>query len=276
MGGRLYVPDLPAHSGSRGEILHEAHYSRFTVHPGTAKMYHDICIVYWWPGLKKDALDTVSKCLVCQQVKIDHQRPGGLLQPLPLPEWKWDCVTYDFITHLPTSRIQMDTVWVIVDRLKKSAHFIPIRMTYPVSTLARLYQDQIVRLHGVPWEIVLDKDPRFTSSFWRSFQRELGTETRFSTTYHPQTDGQSERTIQILEDLLRSCVMDFGRSWEEHLPLVEFAYNNSYQVSIWMASFEALYGRPCRSPTCWLEGEEQLLVGPELLQDSQRTVELIR
>ena len=119
-------------------------------------------------------------------------------------------------------------------------------MTYPVSTLAQLYRDQIVRLHGVPREIVSDRDPRFTSMFWRSFQRELGTDTRFSTTYHPQTDIQSERTIQILEDLLRSCLMDFGGSWEEHLPLEEFAYNNSYQASIGMAPFEALYGRPCR------------------------------
>ena len=143
----------------------------------------------------------------------------------------------------------MDVVWVVVDTLMKSAHFILIRMTYPVSTLARLYRDQIVRLHGVPQEIVSDRDPKFTSTFWRSFQRELGTDTRFSTTYHPQIDDQSERTIQILEDLLRSCLMDFGGSWEEHLPLVEFVYNNSYLASIGMAPFEALYGRPCRTPT---------------------------
>ena len=162
----------------------------------------------------------------------------------------------------------MDAKWVFIDRLTKSVHFMPIHMIYPVSTLAKLYRDQIIRLHGVPWEIVLDRDPRFTSSFCRSFQRELGTDTRFSTAHHPQTDGQSERTIQILEDLLWSCMMDIGGSWEEHLLLVEFAYNNNYQESIGMAPFEALYGRPCRSPTCWLEGGEQLIVGLELLQDS--------
>ena len=124
---------------------------------------------------------------------------------------------------------------------------------------------EIVRLHGVPREIVSDRDPRFTSTFWRSFQRELGTDTRFSTAYHPQADGQSERTIQILEDLLRSCLMDFGGSWEEHLPLVEFAYNNSYQTNIGRAPFEALYGRRCRTPICWEEVKERKLLGPELV-----------
>ena len=181
------------------------------------------------------------------------------------PMWKWDCITCDFVTHLPTSRRQMDAVWVVVNRLMKSAHFIPICMTYSIFMLAQLYCDQIVRPYGVPREIVSDRDPRFTSTFWRLFQRELGTDTRFSTAYHPQTDGQTERTIQIFEDFLRSCLMDFGGSWEEHLPQVEFTYNNSYQASIGMAPFEALYGRPCRSPTCWLEGGELLIVGPEML-----------
>ena len=160
------MPDQP---GLRDDILREAHSSRFTVHPGSVKMYHDVCRSFWWPGLKKDVRDTVSRCLVCQQVKIKHQQPGGLLHPLPPPEWKWDCITCDFVTHLPTSRRQMDVVWVVLDRLMKSAHFIPIRMTYPVSTLARLYRDHIVRLHGIPQEIVLDRDTRFISTFWRSF-----------------------------------------------------------------------------------------------------------
>ena len=146
-------------------------------------------------------------------------------------------MTCDFVTGLPPTPRRFDTVWVIVDRLTKSAHFIPVRKTYSLTTLAGLYRDQIIRLHGVPREIVSDRDPRFTSTFWTSLQRELGTETKFSTAYHPQTDGQSERTIQILEDLLRFCVLDFGGSWDEHLPLVEFAYNNSYQASIGMAPF---------------------------------------
>ena len=140
MRGRLYVPDLPTHPRLRDDILHEAHYSRFTVHPGTVKMYHDMCRSFSWPGLKKDVRDTVLRCLVWQQVKIEHQMPGELLQPLPPLEWKWDCITCDFVTHLPSSRRQMDAVWVVVDRLTKSAHFILIRMTYPVSTLVRLYR----------------------------------------------------------------------------------------------------------------------------------------
>ena len=121
-----------------------------------------------------------------------------------------------------------------------------------------------------------DCDSRFTSKFWGAFQEALGTQLSFSTAFHPQTDGQSERTIQTLEDLLRACMLDFGGSWEEHLPLVEFSYNNSYQASIGMAPFEALYGRPCRSPSCWIEGREPMLVRPDIVRQSQEVVEQIR
>ena len=177
---------------------------------------------------------------------------------------------------MPKTRLQKNAVWVIVDRLTKSAHFIPIRMDYPLTTLATLYRDQIVRLHGVPREIISDRDPRFTSRFWKAFQTAMGTESKFSTAFHPQTDGQTERTIQILEDLLRACILDFGGSWEEHLPLVEFSYNNSYQATIGMAPFEALYGRPCRSPVCWVQGSEPVVVGPEMIQQTQEVVMRIR
>lgn len=183
-------------------------------------------------------------------------------------------MTCNFIIHLPPSRRQIDVVQVIINKLTKLAHFIPIHTIYQVSTLAILYRDQIVRLHRVPIEIVSDREPIFTSSFQRSFQRELDTETKFNIEYHPQTDDQSKRMIQILEDLLRSYIMNIGGSWEEHLPLVEFAYNNNYQVNIGMTPFKALYHRQCRSPMCWLRGSKPLIVGPKLLQDSQRLVEL--
>lgn len=239
-------------------------------------MYHDVRRSYWWPGLKREVFDTVARCLVCQQVKAEHLRPGGTLQPLKTPEWKWESIAYDFVTGLPKDRQQRDAVWVIVDRLTKSAHFIPIRMGYPLAKLATLYRDEIVRMHGVPLEIISDRDPRFTSHFWRAFQTAMGTESKFSTAFHPQTDGQSERTIQVLEDLLRACMLDFGGNWAEHLPLVEFAYNNSYQASIGMAPFEALYGRPCRSPVCWVQGSEPMMVGPEMIQQTQDVVMRIR
>ncbi|KAJ4958242.1 hypothetical protein NE237_025353 [Protea cynaroides] len=195
-------------------------------------MYHDLKKLYWWRGMKADVAKFVSQCLNCQKVKAERQRPAGLLQPLPEPAWKWDCITMDFVTGLPLTPRVVDTVWVIVDRLSKTARFIPIRPQYTLERLAKLYVDNIVRLHGVPESIVSDRDPRFTSKFWKGLQKAMGTTLKFSTAFHPQTDGQSERTIQILEDMLRACVIDFKGSWDERLPLIEFAYNNSYQATI--------------------------------------------
>ena len=134
----------------------------------------------------------------------------------------------------------------------------------------------IVRLHGVPVSIVLDRVPRFTAHFWKSFQKAMGTQLTMSTAFHPQTDGQSERTIQVLEDMLRACFLDHKSSWEEHLPLVEFAYNNRYQASIHMTPYEALYGRPCKSPLCWTEVGESSITCPDLIRDTSEKVSLIR
>ena len=134
----------------------------------------------------------------------------------------------DFVTGLPRTRRKNDAVWVIVDRMTKTAHFIPIRIDFSLTQLSRLYVDNVVRLHGIPSSIVSDRDPRFTSKFWRALQRALGTELNLSTAHHPQTDSQSERTIQIIKDILRSRILDFGVNWDDHLSLVEFAYNNSY------------------------------------------------
>ena len=139
---------------------------------------------------------------------------------------------------------------MIVDRLTKYAHFLPVNVEHSLEKFAQLYVDKIVRFHGVPVSIISDRDPRFTSRFWPSLQTALGTCLHFSTAFHSQTDGQSERTIQTLEDMLRSCVMEFKGSWDTHLTLMEFAYNNSYQASIEMAPFKALYGRKCRTPVC--------------------------
>ncbi|GJW89366.1 putative reverse transcriptase domain-containing protein, partial [Tanacetum coccineum] len=193
-------------------------------------------------------------------VKAEHQRPSGLLVQPKIPEWKWDNITMDFVTKLPKTSQGYDTIWVIVDRLTKSAIFTPMRETDPLDKLARMYLKEVVTRHGIPVSIICDRDPRFASNFWRSLQNALGTNLDMSTAYHPQTDGQSERTIQTLEDMLRACAIDFGKGWVNHLPLVEFSYNNSYHASIKAAPFEALYGRKCRSPVCWTEvGEAQIL-----------------
>ena len=151
-----------------------------------------------------------------------------MLQPLPIAEWKWEHVTMDFVVGLPRTQRGSDAIWVVVDRLTKSAHFIPMHVRDSVDHLADLYIQDIVRLHGVPVTIVSDRDPRFTARLWQSLQSALGTGLTFSTAYHPQTDEQCKHTIQILEDMLRGCVLAFSGSWERHLPLVEFAYNNSF------------------------------------------------
>ena len=182
----------------------------------------------------------------------------------------------DFVTGLPRTSKNHDSVWVVVDRLTKSAHFIPVRVTYSMDQLAELYVKEIVRLHGVPQSIVSDQDSRFTSKFWKSLQRALGTGLKFSTAFHPQTNGQSERTIQILEDMLRACAIDFQGSWDKYLPLAEFSYNNSYQSTIGMAPYEALYGRKCRSPLHWYDVGESKYLGPELVSQATEAIEKIQ
>ena len=182
----------------------------------------------------------------------------------------------DFVTYLPRKTRRHDVVWVIVDRLTKSAHFLVVQMTFTLEEFYRLYLREIVRLHGVQVSIVLDRDPRFTTHFWKSFQKAMGTQLTMSTAFHPQTDGQSKRTIQVLEDMLRACILDLKGSWEEHLPLVVFAYNNSYQASIQMEPYRALYGRPYRSLIYWTKVGELSVTGLNLIRDTFEKVDLIR
>ncbi|CAN6712621.1 unnamed protein product [Malus baccata var. baccata] len=182
----------------------------------------------------------------------------------------------DFVYKLPHTHNGYDSIWVIVDRLTKSAHFIPMREKYSLSRLAKLFLSKIVKYHGVPVNIILDRDPRFTSKFWVAFQEALSMRLLYSTAYHPQTNGQSERTIQTLEDMLRSSVLQFGDSWHDCLVLIEFAYNNSYHSSIGMAPFEALYWKSCRTPLCWSEVGERVLVGPEIVDETTQNVQVIK
>ena len=165
---------------------------------------------------------------------------------------------------------------MIVDRLIKSAHFILVRIDYSMDRLAELYVDEIVRLHGVPLSIVSDRDLRFTSRFWKELLLALVTQLNFSTTFLPQTNRQSERLIQVLEDMLRGCVMEFTESWDRYISLIEFSYNNSYQSSIGMAPYEALYGRRCRTPVCWTKLNEHKVIGPDIVKDTEAKVQVIR
>ncbi|GJW41802.1 putative reverse transcriptase domain-containing protein [Tanacetum coccineum] len=267
---------LPCYGDLRTVIMHESHKSKYSIHPGSDKMYQDMKKLYWWPNMKADIATYVSKCLTCAKVKAEHQRPSGLLVQPKIPEWKWDNITMDFVTKLPKTSQGYDTIWVIVDRLTKSAIFTPMRETDPLDKLARMYLKEVVARHGIPASIICDRDPRFASNFWRSLQNALGTNLDMSTAYHPQIDGQSERTIQTLEDMLRACAIDFGKGWVNHLPLVEFSYNNSYHASIKAAPFEALYGRKCRSPVCWTEVGEAQILGPELIQETTEKIVQIK
>ncbi|WOG99882.1 hypothetical protein DCAR_0519238 [Daucus carota subsp. sativus] len=273
LGNRICVPD---DEDLRREILDEAHNAPYAMHPGATKMYNTMKSHYWWSGMKKDVAEFTAKCLTCQQVKVEHQAPAGKLHPLSIPEWKWEKITMDFVTNLPKTRKGNDAIWIIVDRLTKSAHFLPISWGCTLDHLAQRYVNEIVRLHGVPISIVSDRDPRFTSRFWKSLQEAMGTRLNFSTAFHPQTDGQSERTIQTLEEMLRACVIEFKGSWDEYIALMEFAYNNHFHSSIGMAPYEALYGRKCRSPLYWDKEGTIILEGPELVQNAVDKVNIVK
>nr|GEW21199.1 putative reverse transcriptase domain, ribonuclease H-like domain, aspartic peptidase domain protein [Tanacetum cinerariifolium] len=182
-------------------VLQKAYKSKYSIHPGADKMYYDLGDRYWWPRMKKDIVE-------------------------------YEGIAMDFVTKLFRTSSMHNTIWVIMDRLTKFAYFLPMREDYKMERLAILYLNEIVPRHGVPISIILDRDSRFTSRFWQSLQDLLGTRLDMSTAYHPQTDGQSERTIQTLEDMLRACVLDFRGSWDVHLLLVEFWYNNSYHSSV--------------------------------------------
>nr|GFA58231.1 retrotransposon protein, putative, Ty3-gypsy subclass [Tanacetum cinerariifolium] len=195
-------------------------------------MYQEMKKLYWWSNMKADIATYVSKRLTCAKVKAEHQKPSGLLVQPKIPEWKWDNITMDFVTKIPKSSQGYDTIWVIVDRLTKSAIFTPIRETDPMDKLARIY---------------LKEKPMAKA-----------------------------RTIQTLEDMLRAYAIDFGKGWVNHLPLVEFSYNNSYHATIKAAPFEALYGRKCPSPVCWTEVGEAQILGPELIQETTEKIVQIK
>ncbi|GKB75415.1 putative reverse transcriptase domain-containing protein [Tanacetum coccineum] len=199
---------LPCYEDLRSVIMHESYKSKYSIHPGSEKMYQDVKKLYWWPNMKDDIVMYVSKCLICARVKAEHQRPSGLL--------------------VQTSALPMAC------------------------------------------------DGRFTSNFWKSFQKALGTDISMSTECHLETDGQSERTIQTLEDMLRACVVDFVKRWVKHLPLAEFSFNNSYHASIKAAPYEVLYGQKYRSLVCWAEFGEAQVTGPELIQETTEKIFLIK
>ena len=267
---------VPKKQHLRQLILKEAHESPLTIHPGSTKMYQDLRQRFWWTRMKREIAEFIAKCDICRRVKAEHQRPAGTLQPLAIPEWKWDKVGMDFITGFPRTKRGNNAIFVVIDCLSKVAHFLPVQESITASQLADLYISRIVSLHGVPLEINSDRGSLFTSHFWESFQTAMGTHLSFSTAFHPQSSGQVERVNQILEDMLRACVISFGMDWEKCLPFAEFAYNNSYQSSLKKAPFEVLYGRRCRTPLNWSETGERQFFGPDMIQEAEEQVRIIR
>src|SRR6266540_33248 len=226
--------------------------------------------------MKREIARYVAECDVCQKVKADHLKPAGMLQPLSIPAWKWEDIHMDFIVGLPRTAKGSDSIWVVIDRLTKSAHFIPVRTKYPVRKYAELYIARIVSLHGVPKTITSDRGPQFVSHFEEHLHSALGTRLIRSSAYHPQTSGQVKRVNQVLEDMLRACALSFAKTWDECLPLAEFSYNNRYQKSLKMAPFEALYGRQCRLPLNWSEPGERVIFGPDLVTEAEEKVRIIQ
>jgi hypothetical protein len=257
-------------------ILDEAHQSKFSIHPGTTKMYQDLKQNFWWSNMKVDIAKYVAECDTCHRMKASHLKSTGVLQPLSIIMWEWDDISMDFIVGLPLTARKKDSIWVIVDRLTKTAHFIVVHTTYSVQQYAELYMDHIVRLHGIPNTIISDRGTQFVARFWEQLHECLGTKLIRSSSYHPQTNGQTERINQILEDMLRASILHFDKSWDKCLSLAEFSYNNSYQASLKMAPFDALYGRRCCTPLNWSEAGERTLIGPDLVKDAEERVQVIR
>jgi hypothetical protein len=219
---------VPKNEEVRQQILDEAHLSRDSIHPGSTKMYQDLKQHYWWTKMKIEIARYVAKCDTCRRVKGIHMKTVGPLQSLLIPTWKWEDISMDFIVGLPRTAKGFDSIWVIIDRLTKIAHFLPVKTDHPVVVYAQLYIPHILSLHGVPKTIVSDHRPQFVSKFWEALHKSLRNKLLHSSAYHPQTSGQTDRVNQILEDMLRACVLEFPQKWDECLPLADFSNNNSY------------------------------------------------
>ena len=226
----------------RNQILKEAHESPLAAHPGYQKMFASLKEKFFWPRMKKDALEYCKQCLICQKVKAERVKIPGKLQPLDIPQMKWECISMDFITALPKVTGNFDSIFVVTDKLTKIIHLISTRTTASASDIAQLFVKEIVRLHGIPARIISDRDAKFTSKFWTAMFQSIGTRLNLSLAYHPETDGQTERVNQVIEDMLRSYCNQQPQLWLKYLPLVEFAYNSSFHRSLEMSPFKALYG----------------------------------
>ena len=262
--GRVCVPK---DNEIRRRILVECHDTPSAGHPGVNKTYSLVKRQFYWPGMNKDVLEYVTKCHKCQVNKAERLKMGGLLHPLEIPSGKWESISMDFIVGLPRTQKGHNSVWVIVDRLTKMARFIPTTTDVKTPELARLFVENIYRLYGLPANIVSDRDRKFDSHFWRAVFGKLDTKLSMSTADHPQTDGQTERVNQILEDMLRAYVSKRQTNWEEYLPIAEFAYNSAKHSSTGYSPFMLMYGFQPRAPHAVGLHKEKVQAAKDFLED---------
>ena len=236
---RIVVPKAPT---LRNNILEEFHASKTAGHSGVLRTYKRLTQQFYWPTMYRDVQEFVARCEACQRTETEALTPAGLLQPLPIPCQVWDDITMDFIEGMPKSHGR-DTIFVVVDRLSKYAHFLALTHPFTAKVVADTFVEGVVKLHGMPKSIISDRDPIFVSKFWQEFFVRSGTKLKMSFANHPQTDGQPEVVNRCLEKYLRSFVHQWPRKWLEFLPWAEYWYNTTYHRSTGMTPFQALYGR---------------------------------
>ncbi|MCO5573059.1 hypothetical protein L7F22_026824 [Adiantum nelumboides] len=260
----------------REKVMYESHAPPYAGHRGIQSTLRAIETYFYWPTMKRDIPDYVSKCVVCQKTKFDRGKQPGLLQPLPIPDSPWESISMDFIFGLPKSIHGNTGIWTIFDRFSMQAHFIPVKKTIKAHQMATLFISQIFKYHGLPTSIVSDRDPKMTSNFWKGLFENLGTRLNFSLAYHPQTDGQSEIANLTILDLLKSYVTEVDRrsQWEKYLPLVEYAYNNTVHTSTGKAPFEVIEGRS-KSPLL-LKVHGKIFVVEEYSRDLKESFQKIK
>ncbi|MCO5564259.1 hypothetical protein L7F22_017917 [Adiantum nelumboides] len=265
-----------SHNGAlRKMLIQEHHEGTFAAYPGINKTYCLLSAIYFWPQMQQNVIKYVKACHSCQIMKASRQLPQGLLQPLPVPKERWESISMDFITTLPRTTKGNAKILVIVDRFSKMAHFIPCKKAAFAPDIASLFVQHIFSIHGLPRPIIFDRDPKFIGHFWTSLFKSLGTNLFFSSAYHLQTDGQIERVNQILEEMLRHYIKICLASWEEYLPLVEFAYNNAPHSVTGMIPFQAAYGHTPLVPTNFVL-QHKVALAYQLVQEMQDILAQVR
>ncbi|RVW13442.1 Transposon Tf2-2 polyprotein [Vitis vinifera] len=270
--GRLYIP---ASKELREQILYLLHSSPQGGHSSFHKTLHRAKSEFYWEGMRKEVRRFIKECDICQQNKSENIHPAGLLQPLPIPTKVWTDISLDFIEGLPNSE-SYSVIMVVVDRLSKYAHFIPISHPYTASKIAQVFLANIFKLHGLPNSTVTDRDPTFTSTFWKELFKLQGTTLKFSSAYHPQTDGQTEIVNKMVEQYLRCFSGDKPKGWVKWLPLAEWWYNTNIHASTKLSPFESVYGYPPPKLIPYTPGTTQLQEVENTLKTRDEIIRILR